>query len=173
MISLIILGLVTVAFFLFLGRQVWQRSSRHAPAAAVQLIPVDLDAFANLTDPEEENYLRLNLPPAEFRSVQRSRIRAAKTYLAALSHNASTLVALGQSVRHHPDHGTVASGQELVQRAVRLKMWCMASEVRLAAAMAFPALLSPSDSIADRYLAAKHMAATIGKATAQVRLTSI
>jgi len=174
MISLIVLGLVTVAFFLFLAVQIWHRSSRRGTAGAVQLTPVDLDAFENLTDPEEENYLRLNLPPAEFRSVQRSRIRAARVYVAVLSQNASTLVAVGQSVRHHPDPGTVASGQELVQRAIRLKMWCVASEVRLSAALAFPTILSPSSSVTGRYLAAKHMAASLGgQPVAQARTTPV
>jgi len=173
MISLIVLGLVTVAFFVFLAIQVWQRSSLHTTAGAVQLNPVDLDAFETLTDPEEEQYLKLNLPRAEFRRVQRCRIRAAKTYVSALSQNARVLVAAGQSVRHHPDESIAASGQELMQRAVQLKMRCLASTLRLNAALVFPTLLSPSNSVANRYLAAKHMAAVLdGKTVAQVRISS-
>ena len=174
MISLIVLGLVTVAFFLFLAFQVWQRSSQRALAADVQLTAVDLDAFENLTDPEEEHYLKLNLPGPEFRRVQRCRIRAAKTYVSALSQNASVLVAAGQSARHHPDESIAASGQELMQRAVQLKMRCLASALRLNAALAFPTLLSPSSSVANRYLAAKHMAAALdGKTMTQVRISPL
>jgi hypothetical protein len=164
MISLIILGLVALSFFLFLIVQVFHRHSRRDELAlTAQLTPVDLDAFENLTDPAEEAYLRLNLPPVEFRRVQRGRIRAAKMYVAALSQNASALVAVGQSARHHSNPEIVASGQQLLQRAVRLKMWCLASEVRLNAAMAFPTLLYPSNSISSRYLAAKHMAASLSE----------
>jgi len=153
--------------------QVWGQTSRRGLPVG-QLTPVDLDAFENLIDPEEEDYLRLNLLPAEFRSVQRDRIRAARTYVAVLSRNASVLVAMGQSVRHSPDPQTVSSGQELVQRAVRLKIWCVASQVRLGAALAFPTHLSPAGSITSRYLAAKHMAASLGgQPVTQARTTAV
>ena len=38
-----------------------------------QLRSVDLRAFRNLMDPEEEDYLRQHLPAAEFRRIQRER----------------------------------------------------------------------------------------------------
>ena len=173
-VSMIILAFAALAFVLFLALQVLRR---HFPKVGSELTPsltaVDLDAFENLTDPEEEHYLKLNLPRPEFREVQRCRIRAAKMYVSALSQNASILVAAGQSARHHPDESIAASGQELMQRAVQLKMRCLASALRLNAALAFPTLLSPSNSVANRYLAAKHMAASLdGKTVAQVRVSS-
>ncbi len=88
MTPLIVLGLVASVFLLFLMLQLWRRYSQRNPLA---LTPVDLDAFENLTDPEEEAFLRHNLSPAEFRSVQRLRIRVAKMYVAAMSKNASTM----------------------------------------------------------------------------------
>ncbi|MFZ0802262.1 MAG: hypothetical protein WAN70_08850, partial [Terriglobales bacterium] len=48
---------------------------------------VDLRAFRNLTDPEEEEYLRLNLPPADFRRIQRERLRAAVEYIRCAAFN--------------------------------------------------------------------------------------
>jgi hypothetical protein len=39
--------------------------------------PVDIDAFRNLVDPKEEAYLRANLLPTEFRTIQRERMGAA------------------------------------------------------------------------------------------------
>ncbi len=86
MMPLITLAGIAAIFVLFLILQVWRRYSTKGEAPnAGQLIPVDLEAFENLTDPEEEQYLRANLSPAEFRGVQRSRIRAAKMYVIALS----------------------------------------------------------------------------------------
>jgi hypothetical protein len=165
---LIILASVAGVFLLFLILQVWRRYSRRTePAPAAQLTPVDLDAFENLTDPEEEAYLRLNLSPADFRSVQRLRIRVAKMYVAAMSQNASMMASVGQSVRYHSDPEVAASGQNLVQQAIRLKVWCVLSATRLNAALAFPAVLSPSSAIASRYLAVKCMAASLpGKSAA-------
>lgn len=167
MTPLIILGLVASVFLLFLILQVWWRSRGNELALAAQLTPVDLEAFENLTDPEEESYLRHNLSPAEFRSVQRIRIRVAKMYIAAISKNASALAFVGQSARAHSDPEIAATGQNLVQQAIRLKVWCVLSATRLNAALAFPTVLSPSSAIASRYLAVKYMAASLpGKSAA-------
>ncbi len=168
MTPLIILASVVGVFLLFLILQVWWRLSRRNDLApAVELTLVDLEAFENLTDPEEEAYLRLNLSAAEFRSVQRLRIRVAKMYVAAMSKNASSLASVGQSARYHSSPEIAASGQNLVQQAIRLKVWCVLSATRLNAALAFPTVLSPSSAIANRYLAVKHMAASLpGKSAA-------
>ena len=168
MTSLIILASVAGIFLLFLILQVWWRySRRNQGTVAVELTPVDLDALENLTDPEEEAYLRLNLSPAEFRSVQRLRIRVAKMYVAAISKNASVLAFVGQSARYHSDPEVAASGQNLVQQAIRLRVWCVLSATRLNAALVFPTDLSPSSAIASRYTAVKHIAASLpGKSVA-------
>ena len=162
MIPLIILTSVAAVFLLFLIFQVWWRYSPRGEAARTgQLTPVDLDAFENLTDPEEEQFLRGNLSLAEFRGVQRARIRAARMYVAALSENAGILVEVGQRTRSHSDPEIAASGLELLQRAIRLKMWCTLAMLRLNAAMVFPTVLSPSSRIANRYLLVTYMAANL------------
>ena len=162
MIVLIVLASIAGIFVLFLAVQVWQRFSQPAELGQeFRLTPVDVDAFENLIDPEEEEYLKVHLPPREFRRVQRSRIRVAKKYVAVLSRNAGVLMAVGQSARNDPNPENEASGEELVQRAVRLKLWCLLSEVRLTGAFVFPTRWSPSNAIASRYLAAKHLAANL------------
>lgn len=168
MIPLIVLSSVAVAFFLFLILQVgWRYSRSNEGSPYGELTPVDLDAFENLTDPEEEQYLRVHLSPAAFREAQRSRVRAAKMYVTALAANAGVLVAVGQTARAHTDPEIAAAGQELVQRALRLKVWCLFALVRLDAAILFPASLSPSNAIANRYLQVKYMAANLpGKVAA-------
>ena len=167
MIPLIILASLAVVFLLFLIFLVWWRYSRRGEAAnAGQLTPVDLEAFENLTDPEEEEFLRVNLPPAEFRGVQRARLRAAKLYVAALSENAGILVSVGQSARSHSDPEIAAAGLGIVQRAIRLKVWCMLSLLRLNAAIVFPTILSPSSTIANHYLLVTYMAANLPRKAA-------
>lgn len=168
MISIVfVLLLIAVAFVLFLVFQFWGRYFQRGPSAnASQLIPVDLDAFENLTDPEEEEYLRRNLSASEFRRVQRLRIGVAKVYVATLSENASTLVSIGQSARHHLDPKTADSGKKLVERAIDLKIGCLLLAIRLNAAFVFPTLLSPSSTIAIRYLAAKQVAASMPRKSA-------
>ncbi len=162
MIPVIVLTTVAVLFGVFLIVEVRRRYSPSSEiTSATQLIAVDLDAFQNLTDPEEEQFLRARLPAAEFRGVQRSRIRAAKVYVSVLSENANVLVAVGQSVRDHADPEVVASGAEVVQRAMRLKVWCLLAEMRLTAALAFPTVLSPTNTIASHYLTVTYMASSL------------
>jgi hypothetical protein len=141
-------------------------SPRGAAAPEAELIPVDVDAFENLTDPEEEQFLRANLSSAEFRGVQRSRIRAAKMYVTALSQNVGVLVAVGQSALSHADPEIAASGEEIFQQAIRLKVWCLLSLLRLNGAMIFPTILSPSRRIVDQYLVVTSMAANLPRKVA-------
>src|SRR5437868_6896333 len=65
--------------------------------------PVDLLAFRNLIDPHEESFLRDNLPPAEFRSIQRERLRVALEYVHGASQNAIALLRLGQVAAQSQD----------------------------------------------------------------------
>lgn len=164
MIPITVLTLVAVVFVVFLA---WQARShfarRNEAPRAEQLIPVDLDAFENLIDPDEEQFLKFNLSPSEFRGVQRSRIRAARMYIVALSENAGVLVGIGQSARLHPNPQIAATGLEVTQRALRLKVWCLLAMFRLSAALALPTILSPSSRIANQYLLVTYMAANLPK----------
>jgi hypothetical protein len=158
---LLILAFAVSLFLLFLVFQ-WRR--QYGPrrgSAAGALTPVDLNAFENLMDRDEEEYLRLNLSAKEFRSVQRERIRVARLYVAAISKNASVLVGMGQAARSQRDPEVAASGQELMRHAVQLKLWCVLAQLRLGGAFLFPGALSPASAIADRYLAAKHVATNL------------
>jgi hypothetical protein len=162
----LIVAVVAAVLLLFLASQVWGRYARLQTETG-QLTAVDLEAFENLTDPEEEQYLRKNLSSAEFRRVQRTRLRAAKMYVAALSRNAVVLVAVGQSARSNADPAIAATGQEIVQRAIQLRIWCLLSLLRMNAAFVFPAHLSPSGRVANEYMQVTYMAANLpGKAVA-------
>jgi hypothetical protein len=152
-IPIIVLAVFAVLFFCFLVYQGWRQGISIEPAAhADQLRPVDLAAFRNLTDPEEERFLRANLSSREFTKIQRLRLRAAAKYVSALSENASKLIAIGQTARFHPNEGIAVSGQEILNHAVRLKLWCLATRCKLNITMIWPTLFSPSGKIADRYL---------------------
>jgi hypothetical protein len=162
-------AVMAAVIVLFLASQVWGRYARRGGALQTetgQLTPVDLEAFENLTDPEEEQFLRKNLSPDEFRRVQRTRVRAAKMYVAALSQNAVLLVAVGQSARASADPEIAAAGQEIIHRAIRLKIWCFLSLLRMDAAFVFPAHLSPSTRIANQYMLVTYMAANLSSRVA-------
>ncbi|HEV2730815.1 MAG TPA: hypothetical protein VGV15_12355 [Terriglobales bacterium] len=159
LIPAIALAVVAIAFLLVLAYLVWWHSG-HAGENAM-LLPVDLEAFRNLTDADEDRFLRSNLSPKEFRRIQRQRLRAAAAYISVISENASTLVVIGRSAGGHPDAETAARGLDVVHRGVKLKFWCSLAFLKLNITMIFPTLLSPSTRIADRYLDVSSLTASL------------
>ena len=100
--------------------------------------PVDLDAFRNLTDPREEEYLRQNLAPGDFRSAQRERLRAALGYVRRAAYNASILLRLGEAARRNADPEIARAAGELVESALWLRLYALQAVVLLYARIVFP-----------------------------------
>lgn len=149
----LILILVSLTILLVLFRAVRGQSAlvRQVDDLAGNLQPVDLEAFRNLTDPEEQEFLRLNLTPRDFRFVQRQRLRAAAAYVACAARNASILLRLGEATRLNPNPQVVEAGQQLIDTALRLRIFAFLALARLYLGILLPASrLSPAD-IADRY----------------------
>jgi hypothetical protein len=124
---------------------------------------VDLEAFRNLTDPEEEEFLRVNLPAVAFRAIQRQRLRAAIDYLAAVSHNAALLLHLGQSARRSADTRIAEAAQNLVDNALRLRLYSALAIGKLCLRIAFPGAVLQSAGIAERYQHMTEGAAQLGR----------
>jgi hypothetical protein len=99
---------------------------------------VDLRAFLNLTDPEEEEYLRLNLPAADFRRIQRERLRAAVEYIRCAAFNAAVLMRVAEAARHSADPATVQAAARLIDNAIRLRSYALRAIPKLYLAMVFP-----------------------------------
>ncbi len=116
-------------------------------------LPVDLDAFRNLVDPAEEDYLRTHLSPAEFRRIQRRRLRAALTYVRRASHNAAVLVRLGEAARESSDPEVTRAGQDLVNSALRMRLYTTQVQARLFLLILVPGAPLSLTSVADRYQA--------------------
>lgn len=151
-ITLILVAIACLA----VGVSVWLTKGR-APAPAVLENPtehmraVDLEAFRNLVDPEEEEFLRTNLRPAEFRSIQRERLRAAVEYVACAAQNAAILLRVADAGRRSPDPATAEAAEKLVDNAIRLRLYAFQAIARLYLGMIFPgARISPA-RIADSY----------------------
>ncbi len=130
-----------------------RRGTLEVPAGELtaQLYWVDIEAFCNLVDPDEESFLRTNLPPALFRSIQRERLLAATDYVAAVSHNAALLTRLGEAARHHADAVVAQTAEQLANRAVRLRLQCLLVTLNLWAAIALPGASLSSGSFVEHY----------------------
>src|ERR1700693_4846952 len=80
---------------------------------ANQIQPIDVEAFRNLVDPAEDDYLRRRLPASEFRVVRRERLRAMATYFQVAGKNAAVLVIMGQAALSAGDAPTVEAARRL------------------------------------------------------------
>src|SRR5215467_2346300 len=117
MIAVILLiTAIAVALLAILWFAVRGRSAAVTDLSDIERLtkPVDLEAFRNLVDPEEEEYLRSNLSAADFRSVQRERLLAAVDYMTGVSRNAAVLLRLGELARRSSDAEVAVAGQDLV-----------------------------------------------------------
>jgi len=112
---------------------------------------VDLEAFQNLVDPGEEEYLRVNLPPAQFRRIQRERLRAAVEYVSCAAQNAAILLRLADAGRRSPDPATAEAAEKLVNNAIRLRLYAIQAIPRLYLGMILPGARISPVRIAESY----------------------
>jgi hypothetical protein len=156
---LIFAALVSLGVLFFAARG---RSLRRNDLSDIssQIRGVDLEAFRNLMRPEDADFLRANLRPRQFRSVQRARFLAAAQYVNCVAANAAVLLRLGESARASAEPAIAAAGQELVDAALRLRVYSLLVLIKLYFGVVLPGVkLSPA-AIADRY---QHMSGLVGR----------
>jgi len=112
---------------------------------------VDIEAFRNLIDPAEEDFLRRSLPAAEFRKIQRERLRAAVEYVSGAAHNAAVLLRIGEAARRSPDPATAEAAEKLVDNAIRLRLYAFRAMAMLYLGMVLPGARISPVPIAERY----------------------
>lgn len=106
-------------------------------AIAGQIRPIDVEAFRNLVDPTEDDYLRRRLPAAEFRMVRRERLRAMAAYIQIAGRNAAVLVRMGQAAMTG-DAQTADAARRLVDNALLLRRHAAFALLRIYIALAWP-----------------------------------
>jgi len=149
-ITLVVLALALVFSSIRLARaSVHSRAVLENPAE--HLSPVDVEAFRNLIDPAEEEFLRSRLQPRDFRRIQRERLRAAVEYIAGAARNAAILLRLAEAARHSPDPAVVHSAQKLTDEATRLRLYAFQAIPRLYLAMLFPTRRTAPLRVAESY----------------------
>ena len=147
---IVLLALLMVLFLIRLAKG-HAAEVRGADDLRQQLLAVDAQAFRNLTNPGEEEFLRTSLSPSQFRTIQRQRLRAALSYVLAVAGNAAVLARMGESARRSPDSAVAEAGRKLVDTAIRLRISALQAEVKLRCGMVFPGLWSPAASLAEKY----------------------
>jgi len=152
MISVIFVLIAVFALLFFAWAAKWRASSSEVlenPAAHIR--SVDIQAFQNLTSPEEEEFLRASLPPVEFHRIHRERQRAAIEYVSCAASNAAVLLRLAQAARQSGDPAAVQAAEKLIANAIRLRVYALQAVAQLYIGMFLPGTRISPMRIADRY----------------------
>lgn len=160
--ALVTLALLTLVYLLLV---VHGRSARLTAASdlAQYTSPVDIEAFRNLVDAEEERFLRTILAPAEYREVHRARVLAAIHYVAIAWRNAGVLLTWGERARHSSDLEIARTGQEMVDLAIQLRVYFLPVMLNLWAACLLPGARVHSAALFDRYQKLKDIGVYMGR----------
>ncbi len=136
---------------------------RKSSALAGTIRPIDVEAFRNLANPAQDEYLRLRLPPAEFRVVRRERLRAMAAYIQVTGANAAILVRIGEAALATRDARIAGAAQQLVNDALLLRRNTSVALVRIYIALAWPNSGFAAARVADRYEQVSGSAMLLGR----------
>ncbi len=113
---------------------------------------LDIEAFSNLVDADEEAFLRDNLPPKKFREIKRQRAWAALIYAWEAGRAATDLARVGQAAQRSPDPKIAASGVQVAESAFRLRLQTVGACLYLSIQILAPGLQRPSRlPLVDQY----------------------
>lgn len=154
-------GLLGLFLILYLAKSLRAKGGNLDELAA-QLRPMDVDAFRNLIDEREEEYLRAHLPMREFRGVHRERMLAAVEYVWCATRNTSILMSLGEAAKQSSDPMVIAAADRLLDHALGLRLYALQALPRMYLSMLFPSAGRAPHFIAETYDTMVRQAVVIG-----------
>jgi len=125
--------------------------------------PIDIEAFRNLINPAEDDYLRCRLPPAQFRLVRRERLRAMATYIHVAARNAAMLMRVGEAALATGDPRVAEAAHQLVNDALLLRRNTTVALARIYLALAWPNSGIAAVRVVDRYEQVSGSAMLLGR----------
>jgi hypothetical protein len=138
--------------------------------------PIDVEAFRNLINPAEDEYLRRCLPAGQFRVVRRERLRAMAAYVHVAANNAAVLVRVGQAALASGDMRVAEAAHDLVNDALLLRRNCTLALARIYMALAWPYSGFAAVRVVERYERLSGAAMLLGRLqnpTVAVRLSAL
>jgi hypothetical protein len=149
-LAILIVVVATLALIVILRLAVKQTLQRGRPVAGA-IEPIDVEAFRNLIDPSEDEYLRRRLSAGSFRAVRRERLRAMAAYIQVIANNAGVLVNVGDSALAGGDARVTEAAQTLVNDALLVRRNATFALIRIYIALAWPNSGIAAVRVADRY----------------------
>ena len=154
------LGVAALIAIIYLARS--NRRGANLEELAGHLRRVDVRAFRNLMDENEEQFLRENLPFREFRAIHCQRMLAAAEYVRCAKKNAVILMHLAEAARQSSDPNVIAAADLLLENALRLRLYAWRTIPRLHIAIVFPGIRRTPQSVADTYDTMAHQLVMLG-----------
>lgn len=99
------------------------------------LVPVDVEAFAQLISPAEQS--SQDLPRQQLLRIQRRRTELAICYLNRMTHNAALLQRLGYSQMQSPNPLISDLAQQMIDAGVHVRLYTFVGLIALRASRAF------------------------------------
>lgn len=160
---IVLLSVLALLGLLALAKGHWfARNTRVPGSSELQLI--DVEAFRNLVDEDEEAYLRERLPSHAFRRIQRERMLAGIEYVKAAYANAGILVRIAEAGRESEDPQVAEAANKLFGDAVQLRWYTLQVIPRLYFKMLFPSVVKPAPrDLFDRYDFVTRQALVLGR----------
>jgi hypothetical protein len=152
-LTAIMIGLLALLTIVLL----WTLASskpRNLEQLASELQPIDVNAFRNLIDEREEQFLRERLTAREFRRIHRERMLAAVDYVRGAAHNAGTLIRLAEAAKSNSDPAVVTAAESLLENALRLRLYSLEAVPRLYLSIFVPQLNPTPRAFAETYATA-------------------
>ena len=137
-LAILLVIAAALALIFILGVTVSRSLQISSAQLAQRIQPLDIAAFRNLVDPREHEYLRHSLRPAEFRMVQRERLRAMAAYVQVAGRNAAILTRMGHTAMAVDDPHTARAARQLVENALLLRRNSVLALFRIYVALAWP-----------------------------------
>jgi hypothetical protein len=176
-LAIILVVAATVALGIILRLAVTRNLQARDNSGLVATIrPIDVEAFRNLINPAEDDYLRQRLPPPRFRVVRRERLRAMAAYVQVAANNAAVLVRIGQAALASADPRVLGAAQQVVNEALLLRRNTTVALARIYLALAWPNSGFAAVRVVDRYEQLSGAAMLLGRLqnpTVPVRLSAL
>jgi hypothetical protein len=125
--------------------------AKRSTGLAVSIRPIDIEAFRNLINPAEDDYLRRRLPANRFRAVRRERLRAMAAYVHVAASNAVVLVRVGEAAVASGDARVAGAARQLVNDALVLRRNTTVALARIYLALAWPNSGFAAVRVVERY----------------------
>ncbi|MBZ5678696.1 MAG: hypothetical protein LAO24_01175 [Acidobacteriia bacterium] len=105
---------------------------------AGQIQPIDVEAFRNLLNVSDDEFLRRRLAGPEFRLVRRARLRAIAAYVQQAGRNAAVLIRIGQAGMAADDPRTAEAARQLVNNALLVRRNAAFALLKIYVALTWP-----------------------------------